>query len=582
MLNERQLTLVELLEQQRWSLNELARHTGVSSRTILRDIDYLNFTLSGKARIQPGGNAGYQLDIVDRRSFFQLLQRHDNDDRLLAFLLLQTFSTRAQLASALNLPETWVTDRLPRLKQRYERAFCMASRPGVGHFIDEPEEKRIILLANLLKKDPLLVPLPGITRTVIEQLQQACEGVDDFPLVPGEYLASLTLAVYALRNQLTTAWPECRHSSLKKAVEQGGIYLGENAFRTLIGLLETQQQQAMTLSADAVCSLLQRVPGAASLNIIDAQLIDNITGHLLRCVSAPLWLPEHRQSSMNNLKSAWPAAFDMSLSFITLLRGQLDIPLFDSDLIGLYFACALERHQNERQPVILLSDQNAIATINQQAIERDVLNCRVIIARSVAEVNALCDEVAPLLIINNSHYLLDDTIKNVLTIKNIITAANAEEIKNFLATAFIRQQPERFFSAQGSFHYPNRPDETWQHITGQVCARLVAQNHITQDEAQRICRRESEGENLIVNRLAIPHCWSEQERRFRGFFITLAHSVQVNNEPVSHILIACAAADARHELKIFSYLASVLCRHPTETIVGLTGYEAFITLLKQQ
>ncbi|MBA2140309.1 transcriptional regulator, partial [Salmonella enterica subsp. houtenae serovar 44:z36,[z38]:-] len=182
--------------------------TGVSSRTILRDIDYLNFTLSGKARIQPGGNAGYQLDIVDRRRFFQLLQRHDNDDRLLAFLLLQAFATRAQLAAALNLPETWVTDRLPRLKQRYERAFCMASRPGVGHFIDEPEEKRIILLANLLKKDPLLIPLPGITRTVIEQLQQACEEVDDFPLVPGEYLASLTLAVYALRNQLTTAWPE--------------------------------------------------------------------------------------------------------------------------------------------------------------------------------------------------------------------------------------------------------------------------------------------------------------------------------------------------------------------------------------
>lgn len=111
---------------------------------------------------------------------------------------------------------------------------------------------------------------------------------------------------YALRRH-------CRHTSLKKAVEQGGSYLGENPFGTLIGLLEAQQQQAMTLSADAVCSLLQRVPGAASLNIIDAQLIDNITGHLLRCVSAPIWLPEHRQSSMNNLKSAWPAAFDMSL-----------------------------------------------------------------------------------------------------------------------------------------------------------------------------------------------------------------------------------------------------------------------------
>ncbi|ENV0659024.1 PTS sugar transporter subunit IIA, partial [Shigella sonnei] len=116
----------------------------------------------------------------------------------------------------------------------------------------------------------------------------------------------------------------------------------------------------------------------------------------------------------------------------------------------------------------------------------------------------------------------------------------------------------------------------WQHITRQICAQLVAQHHITADEAQRIIAREGEGENLIVNRLAIPHCWSEQERRFRGFFITLAQPVEVNNEVINHVLIACAAADARHELKIFSYLASVLCQHPAEVIAGLTGYEAFM------
>lgn len=411
MLSERQLKIVDLLEQQPCSLGELARQTGVSGRTILRDIDYLNFTLSGKARIQPGGGAGYQLEIVDRRGYFQLLQRHDNDDRLLAFLLLNTFTPRVQLASALNLPETWVADRLPRLKQRYERAFCLASRPGVGHFIDEPEEKRIILLANLLKKDPLLIPLPGITRDNIDRLNAACEKLDEFPFISGEYLASLVLAVYALRNQLTGSWPECRYISLKNAVEQGGVYLGENAFRTLIGLLEIRQRQAMTISANAVTCLLKSVPGIAALNVIDAQLVENITGHLLRCVSAPVWVPEHRQSSMHNLKSTWPAAFDLSLRFIALLREKLDIPLFDSDLIGLYFACALERHQNERQPVILLSDQNAIATINQQAIERDVLNCRVIIARNTSEVSAISEEITPLLIVNNSHYLLDESLK---------------------------------------------------------------------------------------------------------------------------------------------------------------------------
>lgn len=581
MLSERQLKLVDILEQRPSSLSELARQTGVSSRTILRDIDYLNFTLSGRARIQPGGSAGYQLDIADRRSFFQLLQRHDNDDRLLAFLLLNTFTPRVELAAALNLPETWVAEKLLRLKQRYERAFCLSSRPGLGHFIDVPEDKRIILLANLLKRDPLLIPLPGITTGNIEKLYAACGAIDAYPQISGEYLTSLILAVYALRNQLTVIWPESRHFSLKNAVEQADIYLSNKTFRTLTGLLEKQRRQAMTISSDTVVSLLQSIPGVTSLNIIDDPLIENITGHLLRCLSAPVWLPEHRQGSMNNLKAAWPAAFDMSLRFLALLREKLDIPLFDSDLIGLYFACALERHQNERQPIILLSDQNAIATINQLAIERDVLNCRVMIARTPSEVTAMSLEVEPILIVNNSHQLLEDSLNNVLTIKNIITSAGTEQIKNFLTTAFIRQQPERFFSSQGSFHYANTPDESWQSITTQICSQLTALGLITDDEAQRICAREEEGENLIVNHLAIPHCWSEQGRHFRGFFITLDHPLLVNNEPVHHLLVACAAADARSELKVFSYLASVLYSLPADMIHGLTGYNDFIALLKR-
>ncbi|AIP97980.1 hypothetical protein N898_16915 [Salmonella enterica subsp. arizonae serovar 62:z36:- str. RKS2983] len=109
----------------------------------------------------------------------------------------------------------------------------------------------------------------------------------------------------------------------------------------------------------------------------------------------------------------------------------------------------------------------------------------------------------------------------------------------------------------------------------------MSQAHITEDDALRICAREGEGENLIINHLAIPHCWSEQEFHFRGFFITLATPVQVNNEPVDHVLLACAAAAARHKLKIFSYLASVIYRHPADTVRRLDSYEAFISLLNQ-
>ncbi len=150
----------------------------------------------------------------------------------------------------------------------------------------------------------------------------------------------------------------------------------------------------------------------------------------------------------------------MSLHFITLLREQFDIPLFDSDLIGLYFACALERHQNERQPIILLSDQNAIATINQFAIERDVLNCRVIIARSLGELVAIC-EIEPLLIINNSHYLLDDAVNNCITVKHYYCRRYRTN-KTFSCDSVYSPATGRFFPVTGSLHYSNVRGESWQ------------------------------------------------------------------------------------------------------------------------
>lgn len=105
MLNERQFALLDALESQPAALSGLAQHTGVSARTILRDIDYINFTLSGTARIRATGSALYQLEIADRKQYFRLLQRHDNDDRLLALLLIRPVMSRAQLADALNLPD---------------------------------------------------------------------------------------------------------------------------------------------------------------------------------------------------------------------------------------------------------------------------------------------------------------------------------------------------------------------------------------------------------------------------------------------------------------------------------------------
>lgn len=451
MLNESQFALLDLLEPQPAPLSVLARQTGVSARTILRDIDYLNFTLNGTARIQPTGNGDYQLEISDRRRYLQLLQRHDNDDRLLALLLIHPVQTRAQLADALNLPDAWIADRLPKLKRRHERIFKIVSRPGAGYSVDVEQDKRILLLANLFKKDPFVYPLASITPASLSTLQACCREIRSWPEMNGDYLTYALLAVYALRQQIAEPPLVSPHAALQSALDEAGIWMRPAVVSVLAAWLDRLQQRAEAIVAQDVAQRLTSLTGPGQPQIIDAQLITDLTGHLRRCVAMPQWLPESRPGNMSALKAAWPAAFDMSVKFVNLLRSEEDMPLIDSDLPALYFACALERLYSDWTPVVLLAEQHAIATLNKMAIERDVQNCRVVVALMPDELTVLCDEIKPALIINNSHFPLEENQRNVLTIRNVITAAGIDRIKDFLASAFIRQQPEQFSPPSARF-----------------------------------------------------------------------------------------------------------------------------------
>lgn len=581
MLNARQLALLDLLEQHKQPMAQLARALEVSGRTVLRDIDYVNFTLSGAAAITQPGNGGYQLEIYDRHNYFRLLQRHDIDDQILALLLIHGVMTRTHLADALTIPESIVSDKLLRLKQRFGRTVTLASRPNAGHFINEPETKRIVILANLIKKDPDLFQPQGITTRLYQTLRDTPHSPPAFSVIGNDYQASVLLAVYVLRNALTLCPQTKIEPSVRVRYDAAGLYLGENGLRHASALLSDLAQCAARVNRSWIEHAVNNLMKQYRLEPADGQLIDDLTGHITRCAASPVWLSESRQGSMNPLRAAWPVAFDLSIGFIASLRQQLDITLFDSDLIGLYFACALERNPGEKHALILLCEQNAIATINKMAIERELPNCRVIIVNTPAALNALRVEIAPVLVINNSYSVVDSPGLDVLTIKNIIGAAGISLIKEHLESALIRQKISDWLPAAHSFYYQNQSHENWNDIVGAVCEKLTARGQITAADAGRIRQRETEGDNLVINHVAVPHSWSEKQPQFRGYLVLLANPVKVNDEKVFHLLVACVSPSAREELKIFSYLASMLQRHDTNAIASAGSYEEFVALISQ-
>lgn len=575
MLNERQLSLLEKLENQSLTMVALARGLNVSGRTILRDIDYLNFTLSGSARISTTGS-GYQLEIFDRSHYFLQLQRHDNDDRMLFLLLVNPPITRLQLAESLNLPEKIVNDRLARLKVRYERWFIITSKPNSGHFVDEPRHKKLIILANLIGKDPAMVCSGlNIGQEILASLQARLANQTENP----EFTATLLLAVYALRNQPTPMAANGESEIFSSVYEAAGLYLPVASLQEADAVTQLLRDTAAKVSTDNINKLVGEIWHKYRPDDYDQQLIDDLTAHIARCAAKPALLQESRQGSMNNLKAAWPMAFDLSIQLISRIKNLLNIEIYDSDLIGLYFACALERNQGEHHTLVLLATQNAIATINQLAIERELPNCRVVIAQTPEQLRAICEEITPVFIVNNSHFVLESFPTEILNIKNIIGQVGINLLKEKLEYALIKQKLPGLIPEEFSFLYANRPDESWLEIIESVCEKLVSKELLNQDDAEHIYHRETEGENLVVNHLAIPHCWSKSGVTFRGYFIRLTHPVIVNNETVWHLLLACTSTTARQELKIFSYLASALNRYDQQTLAGLKSYAEFMALL---
>jgi Transcriptional antiterminator len=257
MLNERQLAILEKLEHQPSSLVELAQQAGVSPRTITRDIDYLNFTLNSCARVLGQGAGVVQLEILDRKHYFQLLQRHDNDDQLLALLLLNGFTTRLQLADALHLPETLVADKLTKLRLRYEKVFTLSGRPGVGYFIDEPEPRQLLILANLLKKDPLISSLTGFSTSAVERLTTAIATLKGWPAIHRDYVVSVILAVWAMRNQLRGGLLIARTCDIAQRIEAAGFYFNEKSLSILISVLDGLQTQASRITPELIRQLLE-------------------------------------------------------------------------------------------------------------------------------------------------------------------------------------------------------------------------------------------------------------------------------------------------------------------------------------
>ncbi|WP_088810407.1 MULTISPECIES: HTH domain-containing protein [Listeria] len=580
-MNERQMNLIQLLLHQNQTGPELAKQLSASKRTILRDIHALNDELILVAKITSVEN-GYALIISNEDSFNQLFKRTASDAELLLFeLATRDFVTLDDLSETLFLSKPMLTDKMASLKQSYAKRLSILSKKNYGHFLDEPKSRKITLLANLiLQKPAFFLTKLGLAPTIFERLTENIRSerhAFHYEHAHSAQIASICLAIYALRYE--TDLPDTKINGI---LEQSGISCAHNIGSMVQTFLSEQNKLIASLSTEKILDLLQLTCEEHGAPFYDIELATSLASHLKRSVAYPIILADRKLHNIANIKALYPLAFDLSIHFISLVRQTFSVQIYEIDLIGLYFSCAMDRVKTAPIELVLFSSQYAIANINKQAIERAIPEVNVKLAMNLAELQSLVQNRAIKLVLNNQDGAAPQLATESYTIRQIMTETDLRAIRDLLEKIDIERHLEDYFPKTTETEFHNEKNACWQTVIQDLTAFLVQKGILSAGEREKIVSRESKENNLVINHLAVPHCTTNRGTPFLGIFVHLKHAVQIEGETVQNVLLSCINPNVRNELKIFSYLYDVLNKIDSSVILSWKTHGEFMRSLNQK
>ncbi|MFO6298123.1 PTS sugar transporter subunit IIA [Rahnella selenatireducens] len=551
MLNPRQKEILSALSHQRISGQVLARRARISVRTLLRDIDYINYRLGAAGKILSGAE-GYQLLVEDGRDVDRLLG--NAEDALFLALIFNACLPLESLAAKLRLSKTAVTEIIRSLRNKSRSRPLIGSRPKHGHSLLLDEQQKTLLLANLIIRNPACCG-ERCAKAFSERVMSARPLLTtlDYPFGTPVFLVALELAVE---------------------------YLPATGL-SMARILEPLRRKLSGITPEAIRAVLTRIatplPG-----LIDEELIAQLTAHIQRSVACPMILPVASLHDFRKIKTTYPQAFDFSLSFVRELNQSLAVDFYEDDWAGLYFACALERTQSAALNLVIYAEYLSMATLNKEIIEREISGVNVIIATHPEQMIACLHHQKVALILNNHRQFPD--LKNapaVWSVSELVGHRELEQLRARLAGLMLYQHSAVCFPKDLSFTYANSPQENWQTAIGGICQHLVRCGALTSAESDLIVAREAQGENLIINHLAVPHCSGQREQPFIGIFVHLENPLLIERQRVHNVLVVCVNARGRQDLKMFSHLADALNGCDSAQVRGLTTHAGFMQCLNQ-
>lgn len=548
--------IIELLREGPATGQELAAATGVSRRTVLRDVARINAELdSCSAGVIEGGQS-YRLLIRSQTALTDLLDHAlDEAGEVILAMFCANARTVGDIAEAASLPPTTVSRALEAIATRHANVLELSLRPGRG----------VELRFRRLDPQDFLAALSAGDRALREEVrrlgEQALGGAEEVDRVVARNIPAFEPWVSSrqLRTQVCAAlaaapFVQDAPAALCRSRRALDDYLARKAQTR--SWLEGHRYELIGLAAD-----LLNCQGARG---VSANLPSMIFEHVARSALFPTIMDGRFHEQVRSLRFDYPFELDFARTICARMEELKPDLLLEPELCALYVIGGVADCEGTQLRILLLSARRSLESVNRAILERSFGDVRVMTAGSVGEARRLVGEEDFDLLVRDE--MLEgagvDDLEWDCVCRGLLDDRDIASLRRSVLYVEYRHSLHRILPKE-SYVTVDPSGLTYEEVLATGLEELVGRGRISDKELAQVISHELRSERLQFNGVVVPHCVTDSTTRdFRMLAIAPKSTFDLGGEPVGLLLVVLASRSQPDKSTIFSYLYSVAGEGP--------------------
>lgn len=335
--------------------------------------------------------------------------------------------------------------------------------------------------------------------------------------------------------------------------------------------------------------VLEKVKETYLIDLQDEAFFNKLAIHLQNLYDRSQYERFTRNSSLLDIKTAYPLTYDIAVYLSMLVQEKLAIWFNEDEIsfIALHIGAYLESKKEKRPKLRVLVDHNNYHDFE----ETNVQNIRSMLGEDVEIVAVDHHEVS---VQENDVYVSSDRdrvteINGAVYVHPILTRKDFAKIQKRVTAkrkSNWRKQMfhliDRFIIEDLYFNQFDPTDQTPKMIREKLFDRLLVTGYVEEEFSQRMEKREAMSSTSFPSGIAVPHSLEQQAKKSALSIMTLQETLKWDEYPVQIVALVAISQDEAKEFNDFFEMFIEIVSDPINVrlLAGAENFTEFILKMK--